>query len=779
MIRTVLLVHPDEAKRREVRSWLAGADVVEAANRPAALEVLQRTPPAFVFLHYEEVRRLLRDLERHAPAAVRAVLCPDDAQLRASLARVVAEGYDFITVDAQAADAVRSLVFTRTSARLAPRVSLVARLREPAVSCEIVELSSDGAGLRAPTDAPLDRLVPGTRLEGAVYGAGGALVMEPRPWLVRTVRHEKDHVVLGVTFAPEAGAPPPAPVTDAVRVTGWVQRAVLKQARVEVSDGVHVAAFARSVVEQETGRVVLEQLLDAHAPPPWRAGDIVQASFDVGRLHTECMTSVIDAREGALVLAAPRTAVQRERRQSMRIHLGDSTATLGFRSPLSGARSTRRLLDLQPGGAAFSFDAQSETLPPGLRLGEVELSLDGVTFRCEAVVQSTRATGDDHHARRCGVRLRAQSPEGRQALLDALGAFLVPETRDSHRVPFEQVWQLFVDERARFPDHPPGPATLAVLGEAQRRVQADGGLSRSFVFREGGAVLGHASGLRPYSRTWFSQHLLVRAGYHRSAHVSQTLVNLTFDYGEALDDIEYLRGTWRVGNRWAARIYGIATPRLVRPGYSYVHRYQVLRRPADGVDPGPLRAAQTEEAGDFLSFARARVDPVKLAADDLLPATFWFPELRERYARAGLERTRALALVEDDGRPRGWVVLEHLSRGLFWMELFTSARLFLVEPGAPDAAEVTRALVAFAAEHARARGLTSLTVVADPEQAPSLAPLGFTDLLGPALEFCAHTSMAREMTSELLNIFERLELRSALRGRRDAAEAGELAEGQG
>ncbi len=781
--RSVLLVHPDEAKRREVRGWLVGAEVVEVATRDEARQALQRGAPALLLAHHADFKRLLKDLERAAPAAARAVLCPDDAGVRASLAKLVAEGYDFVTVDERSADAVRALVFTRTSARLAPGTPWRARLwlgPDDAHAFDVFEVGSDGLGLRAAGDAPLERFVPGTAVDVEVRTASGAeAVLERRPWLIRTVRREGDLLHLGLATGDHAPASRVALVTDPVRISGWLQRAALQQRRFEVShvDRPSRVAFSQGRVDEATGELVLAGLLAARRDEgarELRAGDIVNVSFELGRVHTECATVVGLVTDEGVRLRAPRTALQRERRHSLRMYFPGPGASLTFRSPLTGTTSTRRLLDLEPGGAAFSFDAGAEAFPPGLRLEGVELDLDGRPCPCEAIVQSTSSLGEGG-TRRCGVRLFAG--EGRQALLDALTGYLVPPTRGSEAVPFEQVWQLFVDEKARFPDHPTQSArTLLLLGETQARLASDGGLARSFVYREGDDVLGHAAGLRPYSRTWFSQHLMVRSGFHRAAHVSQELVNLTFDYGEALDDVHYLRGAWGLANRWAARVYGLATPRLVRPGKSYISAFHMLRRNTEPpLAPGPWCARQTREGADFLALVRARLDPVKLAAEDLTADELFLPTIGARYARAGLERTRALAVVGDDA-PLGWALLEDMSPGCFWLEYYAATRLYVTDPGGPGAGHVLRALAAFTLERDRRLGRKVTTVIAEPDQLEALLSLGFTDVVGPALEFCAHTSMAREMTSELLNIFERLELRAALRERRSSA-ALELSEG--
>ena len=233
-----------------------------------------------------------------------------------------------------------------------------------------------------------------------------------------------------------------------------------------------------------------------------------------------------------------------------------------------------------------------------------------------------------------------------------------------------------------------------------------------------------------------------------------------------MPDIEYLRGFWRVENRWAGRIYGAVTPTVVRRGFAYVHPFRIMRRPMVPMPPGPLRARETTETDELLRHLRAHVDPMRLQADDLVRGEFFLETLSARFAKVGLERSRRLLVVKAGGQIRGWALLERTSPGLTWIERSPMVKLILVEPEAPDALEVQRALIDFATEDQERTGAKYLSCFAEMEQQLDLEQLGFVDLLGPAMEFCAHRSMNRVMTSYFDRFFERVRTR-----RMDADEA--------
>src|SRR5688500_12639207 len=100
-LRRALIIHPDASVRTELRLELDGVyDVVEVSDRAEALAALAATPPAFVICHTDGIKKTLRDLERHAPGAFRAVVCPaEDERMRQHLVELSTEGHVFITLD--------------------------------------------------------------------------------------------------------------------------------------------------------------------------------------------------------------------------------------------------------------------------------------------------------------------------------------------------------------------------------------------------------------------------------------------------------------------------------------------------------------------------------------------------------------------------------------------------------------------------------------------------------------------------------------------------------
>ena len=773
-MRRVLIIHPDEARRRVLRAALGAVEVVEAATRESAMPLLRAKAPTLVVSHHDGFRRLLRDLERHVPGATRAVLCPAaDEAMRRTLVDAATQGYDFLTIDEHELEQVRALVHSRGSARRRPAAALSARfLLEGEEKRAIVEeLGNDGLGLRIEAPAPLEKLACGSLLPEASVWDGEALVMEPRAWLIRSAFQPEGatHARVGVSFVPARAASGGADrISDVVHLRGLLRRAALRHTRFEVQriDGVQRRTFGAAKVDDGAAQIALSKPL---GDQPFRAGQIVRLSLELSGRQLEGVAAVLEASPAGLRLSEPEFLMRHHRRKSLRAHAADGLdATIEFVSPLKSEPSRRPLLDLHPGGAAFLYQADEELLPVGLVLRPVTIETGGRRVPCEAVVQSTTAISTEappavpvRGSRRCGLALRGLTVEGRAVLQDVLASVLAPEVIDGARVPFEDIWALFRSQDVRFPDYPPeDPESVVKLGRAQATLrQAHPGLFRSFVFRDAqGELLGHTSALRTFSRTWLAQHLVVKAGYKRQTHVAQTLVNLAFDYGEALKDVEFLRGLWRSTNRWPARVFGSVSAKTLRPGFSCLAHYTQLRWPTSrALPPCALRTrpATKDDLGPLSSRLRVLEDPVHLRSSDLFEEELLLPTLGARYRDSGFHRERHIAVVDGRHGPRGWVLMEEMSPGLIWMEMLNIFRIVLADPSEPDADAVRLALVTRGVEEARSRGRPFAEWHDSFDDSVSLADLGFTTL-GVAMEFTAHVSQTREWNSQMLAIFERL-----------------------
>jgi hypothetical protein len=104
------------------------------------------------------------------------------------------------------------------------------------------------------------------------------------------------------------------------------------------------------------------------------------------------------------------------------------------------------------------------------------------------------------------------------------------------------------------------------------------------------------------------------------------------------------------------------------------------------------------------------------------------------------------------------VLIERMSPGLFWAEMYDSFRIVLRDARSNDADDVRLALTTYALSDAARRGRRVAQCLAEEQHIPALERFGFANL-GRVMEFGAHRSMNREMTAQLIAIFERVSRR--------------------
>jgi hypothetical protein len=471
----------------------------------------------------------------------------------------------------------------------------------------------------------------------------------------------------------------------------------------------------------------------------WRQEQLVTLSFTLDGHSLSGFSKVLRGLGEALVLELPRALMEQRPGIELRSQSFAELGSVTFASPFTGQRCTRKVLALSTRGLTFKLDAY-DVLPPGLRLRPLALSLGSAHLQAEAIVSGAG-------------ELEFTALEPRQQLLEVLLSARVEGVRCATQVRHAALRRLFREEGMGFRDHPEVPRSPLGTG-AQ-------GLGKSLALVRDGELIAHGSGLRIYSRTWLAQHLLVKSGLHRAGTLSQQLMALSFEYGEALADVDFVRGLFKVTRGSPERIFSVVSERVLRPGLGYRARFEPMRIRAGALPQGPLevREAELEDEREFLEFLSASEDPLKLASDDLLPGELRLSTLQRRYQSQGLSRGRSLFVVHDEhGAPLGWSLIESMTEGLCWSELYNSFRIFVKDSAGAQRGQVRASLAAHAVELARKAGRAEAECHAAPAEVNELTALGFHSL-GRVYEFGAHRSVVPDLTQALAAVLARLRRR--------------------
>ncbi len=249
------------------------------------------------------------------------------------------------------------------------------------------------------------------------------------------------------------------------------------------------------------------------------------------------------------------------------------------------------------------------------------------------------------------------------------------------------------------------------------------GLSIDRVYEaEDGALLGHVSVTRAYSRTWLGHQLSTVKGHGESAACRVALYNLFASVPTSVDgrDDVYLLGYYDRSLRWhqlffEAFVDWIGDERLVSV------------TPFDRFEPLELDAsANHPEAGEFViepatdadipvavAMIRSQMPELAVVAFDIDEQRLFAEFLHHEYARAGVERGRRVLVARERGEVVGVALCETGSAELSLFNLFNLAQVYNHD-GISRAAHVGlyRAVCSFYA----GRGIKDPVIVSPPRR---------------------------------------------------------------
>jgi len=786
--QSVLIVHPDPAVRAGLVAALAPRRIIAVPTRDDAARTLAERVPDVVLADAMEARRFIRDLDRLAPRAMRVFLCPkSQADALRELVDVAAEGHEFHTVDPTLSveEMTRSLghLMRQRSSLRVRTVGLEASFHVDGqlLNAQCLNVGNEGFLLRLPVDAPIERLPPSTRLYDLRVERAGQVMLRAGGGFVRHIGLERAHgeafFRLGIQIerpGASIGNVELATLDDQVRVLAVLRRALRRGTlQCTLVQGVRRREeLAASLLESgEAGC----PLLRCSRPQHWKAatGDVVEVVFDLGGKSYRGFAAVVRTEPEGFLLSVPRSLAMYHRRSSTRFRAGeDQRFAVSFVSPINGDRIEHPVMDLQPMGLSFVYDAAHEVLPVGLLIDELTLVLpDGTRALCSAEVRYNGAlldqmAGGMAQPFRCGMRLLNVQPKERQAVVNAFVQARCPQVRDGRIEHFRRIWDLAQTAHLFHPDYPfeEGPH-LEMLEDTHRKLTNAGeGLSRTFLYCDGPTLLGHVSGVRTHSHTWMFQHLMVQPAVRRGESISRDLSVLCVDYAEAHEDVHYLRIYWRIQNKWPDRVFGWIARSMHIDGLTNLRNMNYTRlaftqplRARRGLPP--VRSATQQDLRWLEGHLRARGEVVRLQADDLQAQEARLSGLSERYAACGLRRGRSVFVVDGDDGPLAMALAEEATPGLSWPEMTTAFSFIVPDPQHPRVSEAREALAARCVGHYREQGKLSALALVQDNEVEGLVSLGFRWHCRIA-EWTFHRCTARTWHVLMAAVFERLQSRS-------------------
>ncbi len=431
--------------------------------------------------------------------------------------------------------------------------------------------------------------------------------------------------------------------------------------------------------------------------------------------------------------------------------------TLRMRRPEQIFDTRRHGVELHQGAARLHVDWDGELLElPLIEFAPDELVVTGLTG-AELSLRRHRASllvmdGDVDLTLDCAVSFRGfgnvgetrlqlhVAPEHRSMLAHAFARCKFPRLHDRGAFAAAAVIELFRSSRyldLRAGESRPTPSWC--------RPEFAGDLSVDRVYQaEDGALLGHVSVTRAYSRTWLGHQLSTLKGHPESGACRVALYNHFASVPQLFDgrDEVYLLGYYDRSLRWHQLFFegfvawlGDAR-RATLVGFD---RFEPLERAGSVEDPDPgelvIEPLAAAELGDAVALVRAQLPELAHEAFDIAEDRLVTEHLHPAYAERGVERGRRVLGVRERGELVGVALCETGSVDLSLFNLFNLAQLYFRvgpdrRPAISRAAQVglVRAVRGFYA----ARGIDDPVIVAPPGQfvEPAAAGLRLDETMG-------------------------------------------------
>lgn len=529
---------------------------------------------------------------------------------------------------------------------------------------------------------------------------------------------------------------------------------------------------ARAIARRPDGLPSAFLRLRRHSPDrgvlEWEAGGAELESplalelIGYNSLYALSPAAIVE-REGELLLTEiPEAAVRVRRRSSGRARVAGELC-LRFRHPLRPELSVERAIrDVSFRGLSYWSPAATDGVQPGATLDKVEVEGPGIAplrFKARVCAMSpAHPPGQSGGGPQIvGLSLAAESESDWSRWATIVGDLLYPRTRTSCECG-RRLWEVFVES-----------GYLNLSGKAPRdfersRQQLDRVSDSLAAHPELGArvfwlsqhgIEASVSVNKVYCHSWLGHQMVRRSGGMPPGIAPRQALRETFlrahELAHADPDSRWFVGFIEGNVPWMrAANLDFSLPR-VPTGLADVLPFRLREGRSSSCEPGipgvEVRAATEPDARLVLDAIAAQRSAAYREAFDLVAGRLDLREPRERWARAGMRRDRALRLARVNGRPVAAGIFELSEPGLNLFGILDGVRLFVLPEGealAPGPREdALCALLADAKAWYAAAGAGEFVYYQERERAPHSERAGLGDL-GPGYVWILSTRLLPE-----------------------------------
>ncbi|MCD4760339.1 PilZ domain-containing protein, partial [bacterium] len=367
---------------------------------------------------------------------------------------------------------------------------------------------------------------------------------------------------------------------------------------------------------------------------------------------------------------------------------------LTFEHPFTKKTSTLKIIDIAGSGFSVAEEADNAVLLPGLLIPKLELNFaSSIKTRCSAqvVYKNSLPTAGSAKQVKSGLALIDMHPTDHLKLLSLLYQAANDNSYLCNPVDLDDLWEFFFETGFIYPDkyvffHQNKETIKATY---KKLYTENHDIARHFIYQVNGRILGHMAMIRFYENSWLIHHHAARkADFTRAGLVVLNQIGRYLNDSHSLKSskMNYVFCYFRPENKFPARVFGGSARHIDNPGgcsmdsFAYLHysRIPCLETKL----PPPWHLAKTD-AGDLLSLRRfyaQRSGGLMLKALELEPGSVEMPELRDRYNRAGLRRSRLLFSLKRNTDLIAIFILNISDIGLNMSELTNCMTAIVLEP---------------------------------------------------------------------------------------------------
>jgi len=385
----------------------------------------------------------------------------------------------------------------------------------------------------------------------------------------------------------------------------------------------------------------------------------------------------LSCEHGQMVTALP--LILKRRRRHRRDHRVPVEAphevNVTFRNPITGDQQSRPVHEVSFFGLSFESDPVNTSLWRGLPLEDAHLVWRNCSIDLGDLVVEQVASAPSVGPTHCSASITNARIADDLDMISLITMLAHPHVRSHDGTDFAALHNTYL-KAGLFGPHmdrnlePIIEQTKAVW----RRLHKDASdVLRTFVHGPESTPDAAVTVLRAWEHAWIAQHLVDTSPELTGG--SGRLQNAYLDYLVPRPDGRYLvffvKVENRVMNAYVRRFMdAMGTPEAVTRA-----TVELWLRPAEaerGVAGGSsieVRPCATEDEALLSRAAQRCYGGPAAAALSMLPGELWIPDTRNRFERAGLERSRDCAVVARDGDPTYGIVEERATPGmnLTWM----------------------------------------------------------------------------------------------------------------